>query len=266
MDLDFRGLGFNRNVVLLNSNRITPADSDGAVDLNNVPLALVQRVDVLTGGASTTYGADAVTGVVNFITRADFSGIDLSASQQITEKGDGNYFRADLAIGANLDDGRGNVVVAVGYQESDAVYQGARDYSLFAISSTTGRGSGASPTSTPTAIAFDDGSFQQVNPGGTALVPQYAGFNFNPFNIFQTPFKRYNIFTAGRYEASDRIELYARGLFSKNTVRQIIAPSGIFGNSLTVPGEQPLPERHDPSADLCGTVHPGSAVHLDVND
>ena len=196
---------------------------------------------MLTGGASTTYGADAVSGVVNFVTKRDFSGIDLSASEQLTGDADGNYFRTDLVIGANFDDGRGNAVLSVGYQEADAIYQGARDYSLFAVSSTTGRAAGASPTSAPTAIAFADanGSFLQVNSTGTALVDQYQGFNFNPYNIFQTPFKRYNIYGQAHYEASDTIELYARGLFSKNTVSTIIAPSGLFGNSLTVPSNNP---------------------------
>ncbi|MGE0180085.1 MAG: TonB-dependent receptor plug domain-containing protein, partial [Sphingomonas sp.] len=136
--VNLRGLGSNRNVVLLDGVRVVPADLLGRFDLNNVPLALIQRVDVLTGGASTTYGADAVSGVVNFITRRDFAGIDINLSEQITERGDGNVFRADVTIGANFDDGRGNATLSVGYQEADPVYQGARDQSLFTISSTTG--------------------------------------------------------------------------------------------------------------------------------
>ncbi len=77
--VDLRGLGSNRNIVLLDGNRIVPSGLVGRVDLNNIPLALVERVDALTGGASTTYGADAVSGVVNFITRKDFSGVEVSA-------------------------------------------------------------------------------------------------------------------------------------------------------------------------------------------
>jgi hypothetical protein len=122
--VDLRGLGPNRNIVLLDSQRIVPANLNGNVDLNNIPLALVERVDVLTGGASTTYGADAVSGVVNFITKRDFAGVDLSVGQQLTERGDGNIFRADLTIGANFDDGRGNAVLSIGYQQADPVYFG----------------------------------------------------------------------------------------------------------------------------------------------
>ena len=94
--------------------------------MNNIPLALIDRVDVLTGGASTTYGADAVTGVVNFITKKNFAGVDLESSEQITERGDGNIFRADLTLGANFDDGRGNAVLSVGYIESDPADFGDR--------------------------------------------------------------------------------------------------------------------------------------------
>src|SRR3546814_9975469 len=94
--------------------------------LNNIPLALIERVDALTGAAVTTYGADAITGVVNFVTKRDFAGLEVTASEQLTEQGDGNIFRVDATIGANFDDGRGNAVLSVGYQQADAIYQGDR--------------------------------------------------------------------------------------------------------------------------------------------
>ena len=87
--VDLRGLGSTRNIVLLNGNRVAPSDVNGRVDLNNIPLALIERVDALTGAAVTTYGADAITGVVNFITKRDFAGLEVTASQQLTEQGDG---------------------------------------------------------------------------------------------------------------------------------------------------------------------------------
>jgi iron complex outermembrane receptor protein len=237
---DLRGLGPNRNVALVDGVRLVPANLAGVFDLNNIPLALIQRVDVLTGGASTTYGADAVSGVINFITRQDFAGIDINLSEQITEAGDGNIFRADVTIGANFDDGRGNAVLSVGYQEADAVYQGARDFSFVQFDSFTGL-AGGSGTAVPS-------SFTGVNPTGADSVtgqPSVQGtrqsngaggfnaavqpFNFNPYNIFQTPFQRFNIYGAARYEISDAIEIYTRGIFSKNRVDTIIAPSGAFG-------------------------------------
>jgi outer membrane receptor protein involved in Fe transport len=238
---DLRGLGNFRNLVLLDGVRITPSSTIGRVDLNNIPLALVERVDTLTGGAATTYGADAVSGVINFITRSDFAGAEISASQQITEEGDGNVFRVDATIGANFDDGRGNAVFSVGYQEADPVYQGARRFSVNNYTSTSGN-PGGSGTTVPGRFTLGS-TFNSIQPENGTLRP-YVGsrdaFNFNPFNIFQTPFERFNIFGAGRYEVADGIEIYTRGLFSKNTVDTIVAPSGIFSSVVVIPVSNPF--------------------------
>ena len=237
--VNLRGLGSNRNIVLLDGARIVPSGTGGSVDLNNIPLALIERTDALTGGASTTYGADAVSGVLNFITRKDFAGMELQLSEGISERGDGNTFRADLTLGANFDDGRGNAVLSVGYQEADAIYQGDRDISLWGISSTTGKAAGNSYTSGPTVIALDD--YRQV--GSNRLFGEagvVTGFNFNPYNIFVTPYKRFNMFSAANYEVSDKLEVYARGMYSKNTVSTIIAPSGIFGEELSISATNPF--------------------------
>ncbi|MBA3678219.1 MAG: TonB-dependent receptor [Sphingosinicella sp.] len=238
---DLRGLGDFRNVVLLDGNRITPSTVVGRVDLNNIPLALVERVDTLTGGAATTYGADAVSGVVNFITRNDFAGAEISLGEQLTERGDGNLFRVDATIGANFDDGRGNAVLSVGYQEADAVYQGARRFSRSNYTSTTGS-VGGSGTTVPG--RFSLGTVNNViQPDNGTLRPYVGsrdGFNFNPYNLFQTPFTRFNIYGAGRYEVADGVELYTRGIFSKNKVVTIVAPSGIFASVLAIPVSNPF--------------------------
>ncbi len=271
--VDLRGLGANRNIVLLDGQRIVPADLTGQVDLNNIPLALISRVDVLTGAAVTTYGADAITGVVNFITKKDFAGVDLNVSNQLTQQGDGNYFRADITTGVNFDDGRGNAVLSLGYQNSSPVYQGDRDFSNFQLDSFSGTAGGSgttfparftgtrpfvngaistTPAFTQTGLAADgtpilaavdggadNGGVRQINGDGQA-VGTYRTFNFNPFNIFQTPFKRYNIFAQANYQVSDAIELYTRGMFVKNTVRTIIAPSGSFNSGVTINLNNPL--------------------------
>ena len=273
--VDLRGLGANRNIVLLDGNRITPADFTGQVDLNNIPLALVERVDALTGAAVTTYGADAITGVVNFVTKQDFSGVDLQLSNTLTERGDGNYFRADLTVGGNFDDGRGNAVISVGYQKADAVYQGARDFSQTTLASGTGTaiGSGTSvpsrfsgtrgldagnvinttpqfsqtgvtATGQPILAAVTggqaNGGLRQIDPVTGFTSPTTAFFNFNPFNIFQTPFERFNIYAQAKYALSDSVEVYTRGMFSKNKVGTIIAPSGSFGSTVTTPLNNPF--------------------------
>lgn len=238
--VNLRGLGSNRNLVLLDGTRMTPADLRGVFDLNNIPVALLERVEVLTGGASTTYGADAISGVVNFITKRDFSGVELSANSGITQKGDGSNFRADLTVGSNLDDGRGNVVLSIGYQNVNPVYQGDRDFSVHNIDSYSGA-IGGSGTSTPSRFTLARIGTRQINQDGTDFSNSslYQSYNFNPWNIFQTPFRRFNMYGAGRYEISDAVEVYARALFSRNSVKTIIAPSGAFALSVTVPMNNP---------------------------
>jgi outer membrane receptor protein involved in Fe transport len=237
--VDLRGLGTQRNLVLLDGNRIVPTLANGVVDLNIIPVALISRVDVLTGGASTTYGADAVSGVVNFITNRSFSGIDARAAYKVTERGDGQSHRVDLTLGGNFADDRGNAVISFGYTKVEPVYQ-TRPFALFGISPTNGRASGSSRTGTPTTIDFGGGNLAQLNPAATAFVPQYEGFNFNPYNIFQTPLERKSAYGAVTYDAADGIEVYARGIFSSNEISSIIAPSGIFGNPLVVNANNPF--------------------------
>jgi iron complex outermembrane recepter protein len=240
--VNLRSIGTNRNIVLLDGVRIVPFDQLLRVDLNIIPLALVDRVDVLTGGASSTYGADAVAGVVNFITRSDFSGMELQVSDGITQRGDGNYLRGDLTIGANFDDNRGNAVISLGYQEADPVFQGGdRPFSDLALASSSPGSLAAAGSSTTTPTAFDVAGFgrTQVGPNGT-IVPFFQPFNFNPFNVFQTPFQRYNLYSAGHYDISDHLTVYARGLFSQNTVKTIIAPSGDFGTIASIPLNNPF--------------------------
>ena len=262
--VNLRGVGSNRNVVLLDGVRITPADLFGRFDLNNVPLALVERTEILTGGAATTYGADAIGGVINFITKRNFSGLEVQASNQITERGDGNIFRIDTTIGANFDDGRGNAVLSIGYQEADAVFQGDRDFSRFAFDTFNGSvsGSGLAPVPSRFAnvnttrgdnIVADCGEAGQpacaVTQGIRQILPQGGQFrtggatdpfNFNPFNLFQTPFRRFNVFGQANYELTDNVEVYTRALVSQNTVRTILAPSGAFNLPVTVSLNHPF--------------------------
>ncbi len=234
--VNLRGIGSQRNLVLLDGRRFVPADTTGRVDLNSIPLAVIERTDVLTGGATTTYGADAISGVVNFITKRDFAGVELNASEQITEQGDGNVFRTDLTIGANFDDGRGNVVLSVGYQDQDPVFQGDRSFGEFNVGSFTGTAGGSSNAIPAVIVGPIPGGFGQIAPDGQTVLSGVFDrpFNFNPFNIFQTPFERFNIFGSGRYEINENVELYSQAAFSKQTVETIIAPGGSFFNNYNI--------------------------------
>lgn len=236
---DLRGLGPLRNLVLMDGARVTPANFLGAIDLNNVPVALVERVDVLTGGATTTYGADAVTGVVNFVTRRNFEGFELQLGDTVTGENDGEHYRIDAAFGADLDNGRGNVVIGLGLQESTPVTQGDRAVSREALDSFTG-GSGGSETAVPSLFSVVGQGNLQITPATGTLGPLFAPFNFAPYNLFQTPFERFNVFAAAHYEITDTIEAYARAIESTNTVRTEVAPSGSFGLTVSIPVSNPF--------------------------
>lgn len=243
--VNLRGLGANRNVVMLDGARIVPTDLNGFADLNNIPLALVDRVDVLTGGASTTYGADAVSGVVNFITKKDFSGAQVTASHQVTEQGDAKVYRIDGVIGGNFEDGRGNAVLGLGYQKSDALFQDQRDFAKININSVTGATSGSTFTA-PGAFSLPGLGTRQINPTtgafSTAAAPEGLArtlFNVNPYQLFQTPLERFNAFGSARYRVSDHAEVYGQALFSKNIVTLQLAPSGLQGETYTIPYSNP---------------------------
>ncbi|TCO75329.1 TonB-dependent receptor plug domain-containing protein [Chromatocurvus halotolerans] len=127
--VNLRGLGSNRNITLLNGTRVVPADLLGRTNLDIIPIALVERTDVLTGGAGSTYGADAIAGVINFVTRQDFEGVDIRVTGNQTAEGDGETLRWDFTTGANFDNGRGNAVLSVGYTDRAVVTQGDRSFS-----------------------------------------------------------------------------------------------------------------------------------------
>lgn len=126
--LDLRGLGTSRTLVLVNGRRhITALPGDYLVDVNTIPVDLLERVDVVTGGNSAIYGSDAVAGVVNFITKRDFDGINLRAQGGVSSRGDrGNVFVAGT-FGRNFADGRGNIAISAEYAEQTPLYFSDRD-------------------------------------------------------------------------------------------------------------------------------------------
>ena len=103
--LNLRGMGLNRTLVLLDGTRVAPADANGSVNVDNFPAALMERVDIVTGGASAAYGADAVAGVVNFVLNREFEGIKTKYSAGITDEQDGENYNFSIAGGHSfLDD------------------------------------------------------------------------------------------------------------------------------------------------------------------
>lgn len=126
--LSLRGLGPNRNLVLLDGRRAMPINAGMSVSINTIPAAAVARVETITGGASSVYGADAVAGVVNFITKQDFEGIDFDAQVGQTAEGDGTEYRYSVVVGANSSDGRGNVLLGFEHSKRDEIFARERDF------------------------------------------------------------------------------------------------------------------------------------------
>lgn len=253
--VNLRGLGTQRTLVLVDGSRFVSSGPGGVVDLNNIPAALVERIDVVTGGASAVYGSDAVAGVVNFILKDDFEGVQLDISDEISAAGwDANIFNVALTLGGNFADGRGNAVMSMSYTNREALLQGERDFSantLFDpgpggtefLTGGSGNalggqfielGSGSFATfypctpPSPEQTCTNNVTFNGA-PGGRRFISPQDQYNYAPVNYLQLPQERYSIYAGGSYEINDRVEVYGRGVFTQSTVDQQLAPTPIGG-------------------------------------
>lgn len=128
--LNLRGLGRQRTLVLVNGKRhVSGVAGEQAVDINSIPTALIERVETLTGGASSVYGADAVTGVVNFVLKDDFEGLEANIQTGLSSDGDAWRINGDVTWGTNFDDGRGNFVISGEYAYGEELQFGDRAFS-----------------------------------------------------------------------------------------------------------------------------------------
>jgi len=264
--IDLRGLGDQRTLVLVDGKRMVPFDVDGEVDVSAIPVVMLERIDVVTGGASAVYGSDAIAGAVNFILKDDFEGVEVATKYRFTEQGDGELwgdgeiYSISAMVGSNLDNGRGNVTLAMDFTDRKGVLLGDRDYSEFGVSTANGPNVGGAPaspdancdapnatasatgvgstTAMPTAIDLLSGTIQFLNDGTAG--PRCSRFNFSPFNYLQTPQERFVGMATGRYEINNHFEAYARANFSAINVRQQVAPSGVFGNRFEIPLMNPF--------------------------
>jgi iron complex outermembrane recepter protein len=241
--IDLRGMGTNRTLVLFNGKRIVPATLNGVVDTNTVPVSLLDRVDLVTGGASAVFGADAVAGVVNFVMKKNFSGVEASTLYSVSGKSDARRYKSDLTIGTNLAEGRGNVAVHVGTTRTQAIRLGDRDFANTVISSTTGAPGGYSGTSVPAVFSGMPSPINgsRVIDGTTGLLRSAVtsgppdGYNTNPPNYFETPLERTQATALGRFSINEFAEAYTEVFHTRSAVTLNLAPSGTFGASLSIP-------------------------------
>ena len=121
--ISLRQMGANRNLVLLDGRRATPINGTGVIDINSIPSAAIQRVEIITGGASSTYGADAVGGVVNFILKDDFTGVDFDSQVSFSPQGGGEEYRFSGLVGSSLESGRGSVLLGMEYYKRQSLHR-----------------------------------------------------------------------------------------------------------------------------------------------
>ena len=244
--IDLRGLGANRTLVLLNGRRIVPFNLSGVVDTNSIPVALLSRVDLMTGGASVVYGADAISGVVNFNLKKNFKGFEVNSSLGTSDNGDAKRKRTDVTFGATLDEGRGNVALSLGKTKVDPFTQAQRPWSQKGIASTNGLVQGSGTTS-PAAITIAKGTggtdtlagAWQVDPKTGTLVQPVNTFNFNPDNYYNTGMDRSQATALANYKINDNFEVYSEVFYTNSAVTSQLASTGSFASTFDVPVGNP---------------------------
>lgn len=249
--VNLRNLGSQRTLVLVDGRRYVSFDTTQVVDLNTIPAALIDRVDVVTGGQSAIYGSDAIAGVVNFILNRRFSGVQLDSQYTVTERGDGQIFDIGLTLGTNFADDRGNVTIFGGYTKRKPTFAGERAFSTFALSDNQDGsplfpgGSGSVPQGRVNipglgaqfGCANNIVTFDFATDAPACFTSAFA-YNFSPVNYLQVPQERFLISAMGEYEISDHFVPYFEGQFINNQVTQQLAATPIsqgtpFGDGVT---------------------------------
>ncbi len=240
--ISLRGLGVSRTLVLLDGTRLMPTFTTGQIDLNQIPAALIDNIEILTGGASSVYGSDAIAGVVNVKLKKQFEGVEFSADYGQTSESDGETSAFNLTMGGNFADGRGNAVMAFTYDDRKAVFQGDRPFSQLQYgpdllplgSGTVPDGKYTNTAANPPSQAAIDAVFAGYGVAAGSVLPsnslgfnsdgtlfdfsgtenykgeQFVGFNpaaysynFAPVNYLQLPLTRRQIAGFGTYNIAD---------------------------------------------------------------
>ncbi len=267
--VSLRGLGSQRTLLLINGRRMNYAD------VNSIPIAMVERVDILKDGASAIYGSDAVAGVVNFVLRKDYQGIEATADYGISDADDGERKGFTLTMGHSTD--RGNITVGANYNKQEPVWAGDRKFSAPALYNYFGEievgGSSYIPTgrfSIPRAVARNfgincPGTGASVNvmriPGAPGTNAEtdfkcYGGgpdsYDYSLYNLELTPQERGGVFVTGSYRITDNVEAFVEGFSNKTRSRYIIAPLPlIFGQAgVNLSQNSVYNPFYDPTVDL----------------
>lgn len=260
LSANLRALGATRTLVLVNGRRYISANQDGIVDLASVPDMLVDRVEVMTGGASAVYGSDAIAGAVNFILRRNINGIEASYFRGQTGESDGETNKLDVAMGTDFLEGRGNVLAYGSYTQREAIMFDGREFSAVSLNEgADGLVPGGSGNIPGTRIGLTQSQLNSLvgvalpmsgTAGCTALQGVRFGeggevlgfcapedrYNFAPDNYLQRPLSRVQLTALTSYELNPAIEAYSELFFidTRNAFQQ--AP---HSGGLNTPGTDP---------------------------
>lgn len=254
--VSLRNLGAERTLTLVNGRRLPPGPTGELRDISIIPASLINRVDVLTGGASAVYGSDAVAGVVNFILDTEFEGFSINAGYSAYQHDNRNEYmqglqdqagfayedgnsgfdgaskNIDLAWGGRLGDGSGHAMAWVTYRENDALFHAQRDYASCALLPNT-RGCGGSPTSFPGNFYFSQFPTEIFTPASYNSAGRWTDsygplYNYAPPNYYQRPDERYTAGTSISYEINEHFTPYFEAMLVNRKDSLQIAESGAF--------------------------------------
>lgn len=278
-EIDLRYLTSKRVLVLVDGRRWVRGSSasgvSGAVDLNTIPTAAIERIEVLQDGASPIYGSDAIAGVVNVITKSNVDGFEFETNQAAFDEGDGYTQDYNLSWGTRGD--KSSTFISLGYSRQDPVFSGDRELSecvVFGATPCNFNGSSGTPQGRfifldPRGDGPDAGTDPDViditlntgapatgyNPNNPASGNWHAfaaadRFNFRPFNYLQTPNRRVNLFGKAAYDVADNVELTFTASFTNRQSHNQAAPNplfmgfdagaGFYLDNVSIPANQPF--------------------------
>lgn len=247
-----RGLGASRTLVLINGRRIAPYGVVGdaaSVDVNSIPLTAIERVEVLTQGASAIYGSDAIAGVVNFILRREYEGASVFAQYGAATSGGGGNVIASAAYGlGTLEKDRFNISAFANYQKQNAIYGADRGYAKSAINEANNNDT-TSGNTFPGNINFVRGSGRtNGNPQAGNCAPSVTSpffgpnvcrFDTGPYVSLLPEQESWSVFLGGRYAVTDKLELFADFTYSSKKLFTQIQPVPL-SDQFALPESNPL--------------------------
>ena len=261
--LNLRGMGSQRTLVLINGRRMQAGGIySQSADINQIPAALIKRVDVMTGGGSSTYGADAVAGVVNFVMDDQFEGFEVNIGSTAYQHDndneyiqglmddrdfeypsgssgfDGSSFDFSATLGGSFDSGKGHAVGYFTYNKQNELRQGARDYSSCALNAAGtacgGSGNAVNPNfyiagvTDSGAFDWDDYDYWTLGTDSSFIPSSGNVYNYAPVNHFMRPDERHTLGLFANYEINDNFQPFIEAMFMRDRTSAQIAESGTF--------------------------------------